>query len=67
MKREKLISEITDVIASKIDELAEANGELWDCYLPSETAEQMARAAVAIIEAYETSEAFVKHYAGTTP
>jgi hypothetical protein len=64
MQREKLIGEIQDAIQAKIDELAEASSEFWDCYLPDNTALLMARNAVAIVEAFEASEKFVERNAG---
>ncbi len=66
MKREELIVEISEAIEARIQQLAEAEADLWDCYIPGDAARQMARAAVAIMEAYETSQTFVKQYAGAS-
>src|SRR6266850_6111147 len=51
MKREELIVEISEAIEARIQQLAEADADLWDCYIPGDASRQMARAAVAIMEA----------------
>jgi len=60
MKRERAIAEIADAISARLEKMVIAANEPWDCYLPPDCAEAMARAAVAIMEAYEASEKFAE-------